>query len=257
LPPDPALTKDQQRAARAEERRTVERGLTVPADARPIRVDELTVRLGVRGDDPFNLPPEGTQTSRVVPFPGEEPDSGAAAIPPIPGRSDPGARCTSDPCPCPHTGALMDYFDLKAGHMHADDVPLADIAAAVGTPVYVYSAGTLRPSRPGVPRGAGRARRALIAFAVKANPNVAVLRLLGQEGFGADVVSEGEMRRALAAGIPAARIVFSGVGKTDAEMRAALEAGILQLNVESEGRALAVVDGCSRNGPDGGRSRSG
>jgi predicted small lipoprotein YifL len=104
VPPDPALTKDQQRAARAEERRTVERGLTVPADARPIRVDELTVRLGVRGDDPFNLPPEGTQTSRVVPFPGEEPDSGAAAIPPIPGAGAtpvPAAQATPAPAPTP------------------------------------------------------------------------------------------------------------------------------------------------------------
>jgi diaminopimelate decarboxylase len=139
----------------------------------------------------------------------------------------------------------MDHFELKGGRMHAEDVPLADIAAAVGTPVYVYSAGTLRRHAQVFRQALSGLDRPLIAFAVKANPNVAVLRLLGQEGFGADVVSEGEMRRALAAGIPADRIVFSGVGKTDGEMRAALEAGILQLNVESERelRRLSAVAG--------------
>lgn len=143
----------------------------------------------------------------------------------------------------------MDFFDLKAGRMHAEDVPLADIAAAVGTPAYVYSAGTLRRHARVFRAALGGLESPLIAFAVKANPNVAILRLLGQEGFGADVVSEGEMRRALAAGIPAGRIVFSGVGKTDAEMRAALAEGILQLNVESEGelrRLSAVASGMGR-----------
>jgi len=137
----------------------------------------------------------------------------------------------------------MDFFELKGGRMHAEDVALADIAADVGTPVYVYSAGTLRRHARVFHAALSGLERPLIAFAVKANPNVAVLKLLGKEGFGADVVSEGEMRRALAAGIPASRIVFSGVGKTDGEIRAALAAGILQLNVESEAelRRLSAV----------------
>ena len=137
----------------------------------------------------------------------------------------------------------MDFFELKDGQMHAEGVPLAAIADEVGTPVYVYSAGTLRRHARVFREALSALDQPLVAFAVKANPNVAVLKLLGREGFGADVVSEGEMRRALAAGIPPGRIVFSGVGKTDGEMRAALEAGILQLNVESEGelRRLSAV----------------
>ena len=137
----------------------------------------------------------------------------------------------------------MDFFELKGGAMRAEGVPLARIADEVGTPVYVYSAGTLRRHARVFREALAGLDRPLIAFAVKANPNVAVLKLLGQEGFGADVVSEGEMRRALAAGIAPGAIVFSGVGKTDGEMRAALEAGILQLNVESEGelRRLSAV----------------
>lgn len=90
-PPDPALTREQQAAARTAERRMVEAGLTVPADARPVRVDELTVKLEVRRDDPFSLPPEGTVTSRMVPFPGEEPVSGSAPLPPFPGGAAPPA----------------------------------------------------------------------------------------------------------------------------------------------------------------------
>ena len=129
----------------------------------------------------------------------------------------------------------MDHFEIRNGEMFAEDVPLSAIAQAVGTPVYVYSASTLRRHARVFQEALSALDRPLIAFAVKANPNIAVLKLLGQEGLGADVVSEGEMRRALAAGIPADRIVFSGVGKTDAEMEAALEADILQLNVESEG----------------------
>jgi hypothetical protein len=80
-PPDPALSREEQKAARTAERRKVEAGLTVPAAARPIRVDELTVKLEVRRDDPFSLPPEGTETSRKVPFPGEEVDTGARPLP--------------------------------------------------------------------------------------------------------------------------------------------------------------------------------
>jgi diaminopimelate decarboxylase len=138
----------------------------------------------------------------------------------------------------------MDHFELKDGAMYAEGVPLAAIAESVGTPAYVYSAATLRRHAQVFQAAlAGLEQPPLVAFAVKANPNVAVLKLLGQEGMGADVVSEGEMVRALAAGIAPERIVFSGVGKTDAEMAAALEAGILQLNVESEGelRRLSAV----------------
>ena len=137
----------------------------------------------------------------------------------------------------------MDHFELKNGALHAEDVPLAAIAEAVGTPVYVYSRATLtRHAR--VFREALSALPSLhIAFAVKSNPNLAVLRLLASEGYGADVVSEGEMRRALAAGIPAGHIVFSGVGKTRRELAAAVEAGIGQFNLESEeeGAELAEI----------------
>ncbi len=129
--------------------------------------------------------------------------------------------------------------------LHAEDVPLTAIAEAVGTPVYVYSRATLT-------RHARVFRDALavlpsvdIAFAVKSNPNLAVLRLLAREGYGADVVSAGEMERALAAGMPAGDIVFSGVGKTQGELAAALAAGIGQFNLESEeeGVELAQIAG--------------
>jgi diaminopimelate decarboxylase len=143
----------------------------------------------------------------------------------------------------------MNHFELRDGAMFAEGVALDAIAAAVGTPAYVYSAATLRRHAQVMQAALAGLDDPLVAFAVKANPNVAVLRLLGQQGLGADVVSAGEMRRALAAGIPPSRIVFSGVGKTDAEMQAALEAGILQLNVESEGelrRLSAVAAACGR-----------
>jgi diaminopimelate decarboxylase len=142
----------------------------------------------------------------------------------------------------------MDHFTLQHGVLHAEDVPLTAIAEAVGTPVYVYSRATLA-------RHARVFRDALsvlpsmhIAFAVKANPNLAVLKLLAKEGYGADVVSGGELERALAAGMAPDSIVFSGVGKTEAELRRALEAGIGQFNLESEEEgvelaALAVACG--------------
>ncbi|MBS3961298.1 MAG: diaminopimelate decarboxylase [Sandarakinorhabdus sp.] len=137
----------------------------------------------------------------------------------------------------------MDHFEQRHGVMHAEDVPLPAIAAAVGTPLYCYSAATLRRHAQVMQQALSALDNPLIAFAVKANPNIAVLKLLAREGLGADVVSQGEMRRALAAGVDRSRIVFSGVGKTDSEMRAALDAGILQLNVESEGelRRLSAV----------------
>ncbi|BAV64858.1 diaminopimelate decarboxylase [Sphingobium cloacae] len=131
----------------------------------------------------------------------------------------------------------MDHFDYVDGVMHVEQVPMPAIAQAVGTPVYVYSTATLT-RHVGVFRDAlGQLDDPLVAFAVKANPNAAVLATLAKLGLGADVVSGGELLRAVAAGIPADRIVFSGVGKTAEEMRLALEHGIFQFNLESEPEA--------------------
>ncbi|NIJ17321.1 diaminopimelate decarboxylase [Sphingobium vermicomposti] len=136
----------------------------------------------------------------------------------------------------------MDHFDYVNGAMHVEQVPMAAIADAVGTPVYIYSTATLT-RHVGVFRDAlSRLADPLIAFAVKANPNGAVLATLAKLGLGADVVSGGELMRAIAAGIPANRIVFSGVGKTAEEMRLALEHGIFQFNLESEPEAEMLSD---------------
>ena len=121
---------------------------------------------------------------------------------------------------------------ISNGALSAQEVPLAAIAEAVGTPFYCYAASALianyRAFSEALPAGT------LVAYAVKANSNLAVLATLANEGAGADIVSGGELARALRAGVPASRIVFSGVGKTEEEMRAALLAGILEFNVESE-----------------------
>ena len=131
----------------------------------------------------------------------------------------------------------MNHFELHAGELFCEDVSVGAIARAAGTPVYIYSTATLErhyrvfrdalATHPelGTP---------LVAYAVKANSNLSVLRTLAALGAGADTVSEGEIRRAFAAGIPAERIVFSGVGKTEAELAFALAAGVSQINVESE-----------------------
>ena len=127
----------------------------------------------------------------------------------------------------------MDHFLYKDGALHAEEVPLADIAAAVGTPFYVYSTATLtRHYRLFDEALAGMDH--LVCYAMKANSNQAVLRVMARLGAGVDVVSGGEYARAKAAGFPGDRIVFSGVGKTEAEMEAALTGGIRQFNVESE-----------------------
>jgi diaminopimelate decarboxylase len=126
----------------------------------------------------------------------------------------------------------VNHFQYKDGVLSAEDVPLTELAAAVGTPFYCYSTATL--TRHYRVFAAALPKDALIAFSVKANGNLAVLKTLGNLGAGADVVSGGELKKALAAGIPARRIVFSGVGKTREEMRLALDAGIYQFNVESE-----------------------
>lgn len=127
----------------------------------------------------------------------------------------------------------MNHFDYRDGVLHAEDVPLPEIAAAVGTPFYCYSTATLtRHFR--VFSQAFSGLDALVCYAMKANSNQAVLKTLAKLGSGADVVSEGELRRALAAGIPPSKIMFSGVGKTAREMDFALAAGIHCFNVESE-----------------------
>ena len=123
-------------------------------------------------------------------------------------------------------------FVYRNGELYAEDIPVARISAAVGTPFYLYSAASFTAQYRALAEALAPLRP-LICYAVKANSNLAVLRLFARLGAGADVVSEGELRRALAAGIPAQRIIFSGVGKTRAELAAALDADIHQVNVES------------------------
>ncbi|MEZ5803287.1 MAG: diaminopimelate decarboxylase [Rhizobiaceae bacterium] len=127
----------------------------------------------------------------------------------------------------------MNHFEYRDGVLHAEDVPLPEIAAAVGTPFYCYSTATLTRHFHVFSKAFAGADM-LVCYALKANSNQAVIRTLAKLGAGADVVSEGELRRALAAGVPPEKIVFSGVGKTAREMDFALEAGILCFNVESE-----------------------
>lgn len=127
---------------------------------------------------------------------------------------------------------MREPFAYRNGELYAEDVAVAHIAAAVGTPFYLYSAASLA-ERYRAFTAAFAPDAPLVCYAVKANSNQAVLRLFAGLGAGADVVSEGELRRALAAGIPPQRIVFSGVGKTRAELAAALDADIHQINVES------------------------
>jgi diaminopimelate decarboxylase len=130
----------------------------------------------------------------------------------------------------------VDHFEIRDGVMHAEGVNLATLADQLGTPFYVYSTATIERHYnvfAAAVAGLGNGDP-LVAFAVKANPNLSVLATLARLGAGADVVSGGELARALAAGIPADRIVFSGVGKQVHELEAGVEAGILQFNVESE-----------------------
>jgi diaminopimelate decarboxylase len=135
----------------------------------------------------------------------------------------------------------MDHFQYKNGALWAEDVALSTIVEAVGTPFYCYSAATLTrhynvfaQALAGLP--------ALVCYSVKANSNLAVIKTLARLGAGVDVVSGGELVRALRAGVPGERIVFSGVGKTAPEISAALEAGVLQINIESEPELALVND---------------
>ena len=133
----------------------------------------------------------------------------------------------------------MHFFRYRNGRLYAEDVPVKEIVEAYGTPLYIYSHGTLlRHFRAydeafdGVPH--------IICFALKANSNTSILRLLARNGGGADVVSGGEVFRALKAGIPSRRIVYAGVGKTEDEIRYALKSKILMFNVESESELLEI-----------------
>jgi diaminopimelate decarboxylase len=126
----------------------------------------------------------------------------------------------------------MNYFDYRGADMYCEDVPIADIAEAVGTPFYLYSYRTLIEHFRKVEEAFEEVPH-LVCFSVKANSNRAVLQALREEGAGADIVSGGELYRALQAGIPAEEMVYAGIGKTDAEIRYALESGILMFNVES------------------------
>src|ERR1043165_1556444 len=127
----------------------------------------------------------------------------------------------------------MHHFDYRHGVLHAEAVNLVDLAQAVGTPFYCYSTATLaRHYR--VFAGAFADVPSLVCYAVKANSNQAVIATLARLGAGADVVSGGELKRALKAGVPPDKIMFSGIGKTAAELAMALDANILCVNVESE-----------------------
>jgi diaminopimelate decarboxylase len=126
----------------------------------------------------------------------------------------------------------MNHFEYRGGQLCCEGVPLAKIAEDVGTPAYVYSTATLERHYD-VFKSAFAPREVMVAFAVKANANIAVLATLAAKGAGADTVSRGEIERALKAGVPPERIIFSGVGKTADELAFALESGIHQINVES------------------------
>ena len=143
----------------------------------------------------------------------------------------------------------MHHFAYRHGRLFAEGVDIATIAAAVGTPVYVYSTATVERHYT-VFRDALTAsgRHVDVFYAMKANSNLAVLSTLARLGAGADVVSEGEIRKAMHAGIPAERIVFSGVGKTEAELAHAVTVGIHQVNIESEGELEALSRVASRLG---------
>ncbi len=141
----------------------------------------------------------------------------------------------------------MHHFTFRDGELYAEDVSVKAIAQAVGTPFYLYSASTLqRHIRVFDQSFSGLDH--LVCYSVKANSNLAVLRLLAQEGAGADIVSGGELFRALKVGIPPQKIVFSGVGKTREEIARALKAGILMFNVESLGELRVIAEEARQQG---------
>lgn len=141
----------------------------------------------------------------------------------------------------------MDYFSYKNGELYAENIPIRTLTEAIGTPFYCYSTATLRRHFE-VFRAPFTDLDHKICYAVKANSNLGILKVLANCGAGADVVSEGEIRRALAAGITPENIVFSGVGKTREEMKFALKNNIFQFNIESEAELLALNDVASEMG---------
>jgi diaminopimelate decarboxylase len=148
----------------------------------------------------------------------------------------------------------MDHFQLRDGELYCEDVPLAEIASSVGTPVYVYSTATMCRHVGALQEALAPLEDPLIAYAVKANPNSAVIATLARSGLGADVVSGGEYRRAKAAGVTSDKIVFSGVGKTEDEIRLALDGALYQFNLESLDEAemvSAVATAMGRTAPVG------
>ncbi len=134
----------------------------------------------------------------------------------------------------------MHYFDYKNDELYCEDVAIREITATVGTPVYVYSYKTIERHLLVFDK-AFRETPHITCYSCKANSNIAILSLMGKLGGGADIVSGGELFRVLRAGIPAKKIVFSGVGKTDDEIRSAIKAGILMINVESASELAAVA----------------
>jgi len=142
----------------------------------------------------------------------------------------------------------MDHFQLRDGELHAEDVPLSRIADEVGTPVYVYSRATLERHARVFREALADLPKVHLAFAVKANPNLAVLKVLQREGYGADVVSGGELARALAAGMAPDDIVFSGVGKSHDELIHGLAADIGQFNIESEEEGVELAEIAAQRG---------
>lgn len=136
----------------------------------------------------------------------------------------------------------MDHFNRKNGVLHAEDVAIPAIAAEVGTPFYVYSTATLERHAQVLKAALADLPRVHIAFAIKANPNLAVLGVLARQGYGADVVSGGELKRALAAGMKPEDIVFSGVGKTRGELQLGLDENIGQFNLELEEEGEVLAD---------------
>lgn len=142
----------------------------------------------------------------------------------------------------------MDHFQLRNGELCAEGVPLSRIADEVGTPVYVYSRATLERHARVFREALADLPKVHLAFAVKANPNLAVLKVLQREGYGADVVSGGELARALAAGMAREDIVFSGVGKSREELEQGLAERIGQFNIESEEEGIELAEIAARRG---------
>ncbi|MBL9068253.1 MAG: diaminopimelate decarboxylase [Sphingopyxis sp.] len=136
----------------------------------------------------------------------------------------------------------MDQFALRDGVLHAEDIPLPRLAEEIGTPVYVYSRAMLEAHAREFRAALKDVPKKHLAFAIKSNPNLGVLRVLARQGYGADVVSGGELERAIAAGMAPDDIVFSGVGKTRAELALGLDRGIGQFNIEHEAEGVALAE---------------